>query len=223
MPNQPKPPEKYKHMLVKKDGFANYYFNELEQKRLAGELAKLGDFGNVGMWTLTGQTAAGKAFSFTINLAESTLDLGGQKATQPLTVEGGIITNAEFADLPTGTGGLLPAMHSFRLLLTAPQRFSDRYYLGAEPLDGNGPRVDVLITKLISAETRWYFDQADGRLIGFDTYLDEDVDPCEVRVTEYAQFDGRTLPKTFTVRTAGVDFATFNVTAAEFQPAEAKD
>ena len=89
-----------------------------------------------------------------------------------------------------------------------------------EALDGSGPRVDVLITKLISAETRWYFDQNDGRLVGFDTYLDEDADPCEVRITEYGALDGSTLPKSFTVRSAGVDFATFNVTTAELQPAE---
>ena len=30
-----KPPEKYKHLFVKKEGFANYHFNKLEQSRVS--------------------------------------------------------------------------------------------------------------------------------------------------------------------------------------------
>src|SRR6185369_2175921 len=102
---------------------------------------------------------------------------------------------SEFEDEPPGTGGLLLALHQFRLLLQrGHQGFSEFYYQGSEPLDGNGPSVDVLFSERFGARTQWYFSREGGLLVGFDTYRDDDVDPCEVRVEGVTDVAGRRLP-----------------------------
>ncbi|GIT31266.1 MAG: hypothetical protein Ct9H300mP1_33120 [Planctomycetaceae bacterium] len=61
--------------------------------------------------------------------------------------------------------------------------FGEFYYLGSEPLDGTGDRVDVLISELGNVRCRWYLDRKQGRLLGFDSRREEDTDECEVRLT----------------------------------------
>ena len=64
-----KPPEKYKHLYVKKSGFANYYFNQQEQKRTLAGMSRMGDFsGATGAWVVAGTTAAGDAYLSLIHI-----------------------------------------------------------------------------------------------------------------------------------------------------------
>ncbi|MBW3539729.1 MAG: trypsin-like peptidase domain-containing protein [Planctomycetes bacterium] len=214
-PNAPKPPEEYKHMLVKKDGFANYYFNALEQERLKKLLVEqFGDYSDAGgTWTLSGRTDAGEPFTAVLSDAEAKLTIGQNEFVQPL-------AGGDPADLPPGSGGLLIGLHHLRMLFTG-RPFTDFYYLGTEPMDGSEPMVDVLVTGLTGVETRWYFSP-EGRLLGFDTRLTEDADDCEVRFESTGEFGGRKLPEKFTVRHGGEDFAAFDVDEAIFEPSPPK-
>ena len=54
--------------------------------------------------------------------------------------------------------------------------------------------TDVVRTKHGSVVCNWYFARADHRLIGFDTLLSKDEDPCEVYLSDYKSVDGRMLP-----------------------------
>ena len=122
-----------------------------------------------------------------------------------------------FADDPPGTGGLLAAMHHLRLMLIAPEeRFTDFYYLGSEPLDGDGERVDVLIATRGSTTSRWYFRKSDGALLGFDTEIKPDVDPCEIRIDQWREFDDRQFPGQFTLRHATEDVAVYEIEQLHF-------
>jgi hypothetical protein len=103
------------------------------------------------------------------------------------------------------------------LLVDAEGYFSEFYFVGTEPLDGRGERVDVLTTFRGQATSRWYFSRDEGRWIGFDTSVGEDVDECEVRVEELTAFGGRTLPSRFSVRHGDEPFATFVVEEAKFE------
>ena len=177
----PKPPEHLAKFYVEKPGFTNYYFNELERDRTLKGLTALGDyskrdgdveaFGN--RWPPTPFP-----FEFTLGdkLAGLTLD-GGKKAfVQELSPD------SKFEDEPPGSGGLLLAMHHLRrLLVLGPKGFSEFYYLGSEPLDGTGTAVDVLFCERYGARTHWYFSRDTGMLVGFDTFRDDDVDPCDIR------------------------------------------
>lgn len=213
---KPKPPAEYAHMLVKKPGFANYYFNEQEQERLFKSLKSNGDFSALnGEWTLSGQTGDGQKFEMVINDQAIDLQQGNQEFSQKLGLD------ASPTDQPTGSGGLLTAMAAYRLFLTGGKKpFTDTYYLGAEPLDGNGPRVDVLVSKWITTDIRWYFDQQDGQLIGFDTFLSENALPCEVRIQQREDVEGRQFPSTLLVRHVGETFATYQISEADLATSE---
>ena len=202
-----KPPQKYQKMLVKKTGFANFYFNRLEQDRLLSQLAEAGDFSKVaGLWRWEGQTTDKVRFELTLAKGGMGLELGKAVYTQALG------DDVELADEPPKTGGLLVALHHFQQLMTrGTAAFSESLYLGSEPLDGLGERVDVLVTSRGLAETHWYFSKKSGRMVGFDTRLEEDVDECEVRILESGTSAGRTLPRVFRVSSGDQAFATFQI------------
>ncbi len=218
MPLRPGPviPEAYKHMLVKKDGYANYYFNTLEQDRVLGGLAEFEPWKSVpGRWKLTGKTAAGD--DFTLTLADTGIGLILPKSPylQPLG------DDAEPVDEPAGTGGLLIGLHQYRLLLTqGREAFSDFYYLGSEALDGRDELVDVLVSRKDGIETRWYFRRSDKALAGFDSSLGSDVDPAEVRFLERGAVSGRPFPTKILTRSGDREFATFLVEALDVVPGD---
>jgi len=41
---------------------------------------------------------------------------------------------------------------------------------------------------------KWFFDKSDKRLLGFETRIVENEDPCEVYFSDYRPVDGRQLP-----------------------------
>ncbi len=206
------PPAKYAHLFVKRRGFANYYFNELEQDRVLAGIRRLGDFALAeGTWTFAGTAQSNQPARFTLTDAAAALELGDDAFFQPL-------GDNDLIDEPPGTGGLLAALAHFRLLLLKGRDgFTEFYYLGSEPLDGGTQQVDVLLTALAGAESRWYFDRQSGDFVGFDTWLLEDVDACEVRFRELRDFGGHVLPSQMLVRHAEQEFATFHVQTVELR------
>ncbi|RMG38143.1 MAG: PDZ domain-containing protein [Planctomycetota bacterium] len=198
-------PQEYRKLYVRKAGFANYYFNELNQKRLLETLRVFGETqSKQGTWRIQGASADGKPFDLTIAKDGVGLEWGGEVFLQRL--DGG-----ELLDEPPGTGGLLIALEFFkRLLTTGRDGFTDCYYLGSEPLDGKGAQVDVLITERSGVQARWYFRKEDGRLVGFDTELVDDADPCEIRFSDdLKSFGDVRLPARWTVRHGEKLFAEF--------------
>jgi hypothetical protein len=204
-------------LYVEKPGFTNYHFNELERDRTLRGLAPLGDYSKeTGAWKLAAVSLADQsAAEFTLGDAVAGLVAGADKKAyvQELNAE------AKLEDEPAGSGGLLLAMHHLRrLLVLGPKGFSEFYYLGSEPLDGTGQSVDVLFCERYGARTHWYFTRGGG-LVGFDTFRDEEVDPCEIRLEGQIELSGgRRLPKQFTVRTGDATFGKFKLTGATFGP-----
>jgi len=202
-----KPPEKYKHLHVKKRGFANYYFNQQEQKRVLSGMSRLGDFsGAAGAWVLAGKTAAGDAFRLTV------ADVGVGLSWKQKAYFQELDKASEPLDEPKGSGGLLYAMHMWRSFLAKREKgFGEFFYLGSEPLDGVGARVDVMISELGNVRCRWYFDRKQGRLLGFDSQRVEETDECEIRFSGDIDLDGRHWPRTIRVSSAGGVLASFGV------------
>lgn len=213
---KPKLPAKYKHMLVKKDKvggvpFINYYFNKLEQDRTLKAMKDLGDFSKTqGLWTLGGKTEKGVAFTASLSDDKVEFQLGDKNYTE----------TGEFEDLPPNTGGLLTALDHLKRMLAFRDKFTEFYYLGSEPLDGKGDKVDVIIAVQTNVESRWYFNRESGQLLGFDTRLSENEDDCEIRIGGWKEIDGRKLPSPFTVSKGGEKFATFEIATADLKPAE---
>lgn len=212
-PKVPEPPAEYAHMLVKKDGYANLYFNNLEQERLLTGLTSWGSYTSKnGVWQLAGSDANGRPFSATISSEKA--ELTWQAKTDSQAFDGSPPQN-----LPEGSGGLLAALQHLRLFLT--QRgflFSEFAYLGSEPLDGRGAPVDVLTSELTGVKSRWYFSRASGEFVGFDTQLSDDLDECEIRFGPVTDFQGLNFPSLLIVHNGGREVAAFTV--ATFQAEE---
>jgi S1-C subfamily serine protease len=202
-------PEKFRALFVRKDGFANYYFNKVVQDRLKSLMQSLGDYSAArGNWTIAGKTAAGVPFEIIVSDRFASLETGEKTFLQQ--------ADQEYHDEPTGTGGVLAALIHLRLLLTRGEAaFGEYSYIGAEPLDGRGELVDVLATSQGGAESRWYFP-AEGNVAGFDTWLGEEVDPCEVRFLEYRDFQSLRFPSRMLVRHSGDEYVTLRVERADF-------
>jgi S1-C subfamily serine protease len=215
-PQPAKPPEHLAAFYVEKPGFTNYHFNELERARTLKGLAGLGDYSKeTGSWKLAG--IAVDEVPFEITLADKLAGLvfdGGKKAfVQELSAD------SKLEDEPPQSGGLLLALdHLRRLLVLGTKGFSEFYYLGSEPLDGTGNAVDVLFCERYGARTHWYFSRITGTLAGFDTFRDDDVDPCEVRVAGEIELAGRRFPEVFVVRSGDKEFGRFTFTGGSFAP-----
>ena len=212
----PKPPKKYEKMLVKKPGFANFYFNKLAQDRVAGSLKAWGDYAaRAGRtWIMSGQTADAESFEIVLSRAGLGLNVGDEKTYyQPG-------NDWQLDNEPPDSGGFLTAMNHLRRLLTEYDKgFTDFAYFGGEPLDGDGPMVDVLRAAEGSVVSRWYFSRKDGGLLGFDTRMAEEWDECEVRFLDFRKFDGLTLPSKMRVRSGEKEYGVFEVERVEFRSA----
>ncbi len=188
-PAPPAPPEQYKHLYVPKSGFTNYYFNQKQQERLLQALHAHSNFADrKGNWTLIGKLDNGA--DFTLTLADKGIGLESGNDVFLQSLETGMPV-----DEPPGTGGLLAALHHFRLLLSGQSdRFTDFYYLGSEPLDGKNEMVDVMVATQTGTISRWYFNKSDLSLRGCDFYLTENSEPCSIRFEQFRTLNGQKFP-----------------------------
>lgn len=197
-PEPPQPPERVikpadeipaelKALVVKKAGFANYRFNELEQARVLEKLPSGGSLAVLAQGAiLSGRTEDGKPFRLTLADRAIGLSHGGVSYLQPLG------PGEPLLDEPPASGGFLAATHLLRRVLGGQQdRLASFYYFGSEPLDGTGPRVDVLIAEDQGATLRLYAGREASGLLGFDFWRSDDAEECRVR---FGQTDVSGIP-----------------------------
>jgi serine protease Do len=196
--------EKLKTLYKAKPGFANYYFNRVELSRVLHGLDAWGDFHSHPGFQLSGETAAGAPFECILSGNFASLQTGGKTYLQQF--------DQDPQDEPQGSGGLLVALNQLRLLLTQGDKaFGSLVYFGTEPLDGGNEQVDVLESNLGSVDGRWYFNVANGGLVGFDTRLSDDADACEIRFREVGTFEGLHFPSEIVVRHGDREYAIFRI------------
>ena len=200
-----------KHFQDKR-GFANYYFNTLNQQRLwdawnaRGKLSGMG-----GVWTLSGPLETGGAFRFQVSDAGASLKLPSKDI--PWTAGDDLGSSL----LPADSGGLLPALYLWRRLVTVGfGRFGDVYYYGTAPLVGHEGLADVLVATHHKVECWFYFDAAGGDLLAIEMFANEEADPCEIYFSDYREIDGRRLPGRMEVRYGNDPFATFKIDGFTF-------
>jgi len=211
-------PEQWKHLFEARDGYANYYFNRQNQARLFQSLEEYAGLkSGETRWKFAGTLADGQDFVATLAPQGLGLKIGKSGVYyQPL-------DGSDPVDEPVGTGGLLCALDQLKLLLSrGGDAFSVVTYVGSEPLDGSGPKVDVLHTEVGLVQVRWFFSQQTGRLVGLDSTLARDVDACEIRFHSVDDFQGKRFPSAFTVRSGQQEFGSFRVNALEVQAATIK-
>ena len=194
-----------------KKGFANYYFNEQEQKRLLASFAKHGDFkGVAGDWTIEGTyEKEGRIGDMAISIVDEKV-VGAEKETHPIVRAKMNIdyqleplrSSPEEKDLvvPPYSGGLLMAMYHYRRFLTmGPAGFesSNFYHGGMEPVyvqPITGPEsksfkdlrvmTEVIRTEHAGVSGKWYFYRSDYNptLQGKTKYKDYELIAFEIFV-----------------------------------------
>ena len=197
------PPKKYQHMFVKRDGFSNDYFNGLERKRLMKSLQSLGDFsGALGTWVW--QTRDHQQQTAEIVVADKAVGMtwGKRSFYQPAE---DISVDSEPPQVP----GILASMRHLRMVLTG--QLKKPVYIGSEPLDGLGERVDVLQFDQDAATSRWLFLKSTGEIVGIDVTYGEDSDGCDLRFEKWMDREERRLPSVIQVRSGDQLVATLNV------------
>jgi len=214
-PRTPMPEEVKKHFEAKR-GFANYYFNKLNRRRVWEAWSSRADFAGLdGKWTLRGESSDGKAFTFELTDEAARLKL-------PLSDFRWKTTDGfALARQPQGSGGLLPALHLWRrLAVLGPEKFGEVVYLGTMPLVGHDDLVDALIAEHEEAECHFLFDPDEGHLLAVEFFSDPDEDPCEVHFSEFRQVDGRWLPGRMEVRFGDAPYGIFKLDEFAFEKSE---
>lgn len=206
--------------LKLKPGYVNYYFNEVQRDKLLASTKKHGDFATTAaVWNLEGKYDLGeRKGDIKIEINEKGADpfvnmqMNILHTLHPL--EAGL--NIRAATEPIGSGGFMMAMyHYHRFLTMGAKGFEGEFvHAGAEPFypypaDGTAPkslselRVDanVIRSKHASVTCKWYFAKADGKLLGFETSVAKETDPCEVFFHDYKDAGGgMMLPHRMEVR-----------------------
>lgn len=226
VPAKPSPAAKF---YEAKPGFANNYFNKQERKRLLESFAKqYGDFTAAkGEWEIN---AAGDVDTRPTELKVRVKDEGG-KAPSSITILGlessfdpyDVKTTKSDLIMPPKSGGMLMALYLYRQLLTQGEagfKGGEFYHGGYEPFYLSPPKVsgkvdlqsqkvmcEVLRTRHLSVDAKWYFSLKDQKLLGFEVSADRDEDPCEVYLMDYKPVAGRQLPTKMHVRHGGETFA----------------
>jgi serine protease Do len=202
LPAKPVPAEAAA-LIQKRPGYANYYFNLLNRKRVWNGLLRGGDFKPLtGEWQFKGQTADGQAVVFTLGEMESIADYGNRRSR--------LTTTSDLSEQldPPGSGGLLAALHCWRkFLILGPESFGEVYYVGTRPLPGRPALFDVLSGTHNVVELQFSFDSRSGQLVSLEMSPDVAVDPCEIFFDDYREIDGRQWPHRMTVRYGDQTFA----------------
>ncbi len=214
-------PEKYAHLYKSRQGFANYYFNEQHQKRLLSYLQAMGEFGKRNTkWTFTGTHQDGSPFRMVITEFASLLELPASKQVHLLDIE----RPETFMAGLNGEGMLISFLQLQRLLTQKKEGFTEFYYVGSEPLDGVGSRVDILATMESGREARWYFDKQTHQLVGWDTFIRPDVPECKIRIEQWNN-DGQQhiVPSRWSLSSSGMPKSVFQADKMVIETIERPD
>ena len=209
-------PEIVKKHFVEKHGFANYYFNTLNQDRVWKAWNRQGRLGD-GQWTFSGSVVKGGEFRLQINDGGVSLKLPSSELNW--------IAGADFSSslAPPNSGGLFPALYLWRRLATEGiAKYGMVYYVGTAPLPGHEGLVDVLVGDHKGVESRFYFDPPTGVLLAIEMFGEENADPCEVYFSQYRELDGHLVPGRIDVRFGDLPFATFKVQVFKAEKREGK-
>ena len=72
-------------------------------------------------------------------------------------------------------------------------------YLGTMPVPGHTELMDCLVGVHGGVEARFLCHPATGQLVALELFPADNVDPCELYFSDYAETEGRQLPRTIQV------------------------
>lgn len=196
----------YENMYVARRGFANYYFNQLEQERILKKVLSVRNEKMVDKkWTIELKNDKGEIWKIVLNNHAGALYVREQAAIC-------LLSDPQTYSEPQGSGGLLLSLLQFKLMLQNNRdSFSEFYYWGTEPLDGKDGMVDVLTTAKGAVQAHWYFDPQSLDFKGVDSWASEFEDESTIRFDKWEVVTFDTTSQTAEVNklvTGQVEFPT---------------
>jgi S1-C subfamily serine protease len=224
---QPAPDEPLNKYHESRTGYANYYFNRVEQQRVWHDFLRWN--GNPalhsGVWTITGEIVRPEKKSFELVIGDKTVTLRlGDKETIVEPLKTGV--TADQLNVPAGTGGLGVALYQWRRLLTQGEKGfeTDFFYGGWEPFYPTGSPASRMLTDVLETDhagfrCKWFFSPQTPQLLGLESWLTKGIDPCEISFGEWREVHGVRLPHLFEVRHGDKEAGSFVVKTYQFAPA----
>ena len=198
-------PDEVQQRLIKRRGFANYFYNQLNRDRVWEAFSAHGDYSNMrGEWVIHGVDQDGDEFEFVLRDREAFATLAD--GPHRLDLNKGIeshLRNYVAPDgqvvygIPPAEGALLTLAMWRRMLVEQPRQFGEVYYLGTAPMVGGNPvasgLVDVLVATYDVVENNFYFAPDTGYLVAIEAFPDSESDPFEMLFLDYAPTANTTL------------------------------
>lgn len=174
---KPKVPKAAAELIVERRGFANYHFNELEQKRFIESLRdQFPGFKEGGdeAWTITGTSGNAEV---KISVADDQFALIAGETALEATRRSELFDGVDQDSI----AGILPALDAWRTMIKlGPKQFGETYYQGTMPLGGQRPLRDCTIGLYGEMEVRWMMHPETGLVECIEVFADRDTDPAEL-------------------------------------------
>ncbi|MCA9189315.1 MAG: trypsin-like peptidase domain-containing protein [Pirellulaceae bacterium] len=201
-------PEHVAKLYESRRGFANYYFNRLNQRRVWEACAAYHDLANQpGEWVLRAKTEQGGDAEFILRDEEGLATIAD---LPPASVD--LTKSPETQLAPQGSGGMLLALTLWRnFMIRGSDVFGDTVYIGTAPLAGQPQWYDVLSCTYQTIELRLYTDPDSGALLAMELYSDQESDPCEITFSNFVVQGDARIPQRIEVRRGDADQGQFDL------------
>ena len=203
-------PEGYEDVFQKKTGFANYFFNQQQQRRVWAAAVEGNDFAQyTKSWKLSGKDSQGNEMQIVLGDEQSGIKAGEDAFVVKLSED---LTEQAEAN-PRAT--LLLAMHQWRKMLQlGPDKFGQSIYWG-EVRGADGDAFELMVATRDVLQSNLLFGKTDGRLRVFESFLDADQDPCTIEFADYKTENDIMLPGSVTYRIGSGPAETFSLEKIE--------
>jgi serine protease Do len=185
-------------LVEQRTGYANYYFNRRHRNRVWKSLQQANGTLPAADWKCSGEAATGGKWEIVLRDTNSS----GTFPTGNVAIDPARDLDQQLA--PADSGGLLAALHSWRLLMLAgPEKFGEVAYYGTRPITLGAEEYDVLVATRDVIELHLLIDKRTGKLVRMEFFADPESDPCELHFSSWEERNGTQWPQKMEVWHAG--------------------
>lgn len=173
-------PEVVTKQLVKRKGYANYFFNLQQQDSFIESLRSQfpqGSDGDRVAWVIEGETDQQPPRPVKLRVTSGKMVMVVGDKTIEAESKGELYDGVSARSV----AGVLPALDAWRRMVEdGPRKFGESYYLGTMPLGGERPLRDCMVGIDGEMEVRWLSHPESGWVEAIEVFADRDEDPAEI-------------------------------------------
>ena len=179
---EPKYPEEAVALITKREGYANYHFNRMQQDQFIDSLRKQfpkQSNTDLHVWLIEGETDEPQPREVKMRIDSDAMAMVVGDDAINTKSKGDLYDEIDTRSI----GGMLPALDAWRRMISqGPKKFGESYYQGTMPLGGERPLRDCMVGIDGEMEVRW-LSHPESRLVEvIEVWADRDEDPAELWV-----------------------------------------